>query len=76
MKLEIYKKKKTKPEQINYLKLVRKSDSIIHLVVVDSEGNEVAQGELLMIDKRVFFLNSIDPELGFDLDEKGGLIIG
>lgn len=75
MKLEVFGNKKEK-EKVGYLKL-EKYDNEIRLRVCDSSGGPLPCGVLLTIteDKTVLRARAVNESFGFNLDDKGRIII-
>lgn len=74
MKLKVYEEH-AKAEVL--LKLLHHYDGSVVLCAVDERGNQIANGNLLSIEKdgKVMFYPGVNQNLGFPLDADGELII-
>lgn len=73
MKLEIYDEKKVEEEKKVRLRLVKNWDGHICLRAVDEDGDMIDRCALVYFSKEghVGRYLGVNPDLGFDLDEKG-----
>jgi hypothetical protein len=70
MKLEVYEPMVEK-EQVVRIKLV-KEEGRVYLVAVNNYGATLIRGYLLRLtDGNLLRCSTVNPDLGFDLDEKG-----
>jgi len=76
MKLKIYSESKEEQAPV-YLKLIEGADGDVKLIACDEAGNRVFGGNILALTPagKIQVHQNVSPDLGFQLDQKGKVII-